>query len=221
MSAQEHLPTTPIPHLPGSQEFKHFLGHLRFPTFEHEKHGPVINVNQVAADQQTVGQKIADSVASGVGSWPFIITQSIILALWIILNTIGWINHWDSYPYILLNLALSFQAAYAAPFVMMSQNRQAAKDRLMAENDFKTNVKGEQEVCYVMEHLDHQDTLILHLMKEIKAQQMQLDIQHRSTLALLKSINPEAARQLEEVMAQQQHVVDQPLQPANEQTEGK
>ena len=77
-----------------------------------------------------------------MGSWPFIIVQSIILAIWISLNVIGYMNHWDPYPFILLNLALSFQAAYAAPIIMMSQNRQAAKDRLMAEQDYEINLQG-------------------------------------------------------------------------------
>jgi uncharacterized membrane protein len=81
-------------------------------------------------DRMTVGQKIADKVASTMGSWPFIIVQSSILACWIVLNAAELIfRPWDPYPFILLNLMLSFQAAYAAPFIMMSQNRQAAKDR--------------------------------------------------------------------------------------------
>ena len=74
----------------------------------------------------TLGQKVADQVAAGMGSWPFIIVQSALLAVWIVLNVVGYVKHWDPYPFILLNLALSFQAAYAAPFIMMSQNRQAA-----------------------------------------------------------------------------------------------
>src|SRR5579883_1536127 len=121
---------------------KHFLetNHIHFPRLSHEGHAPV-NVNEVADSQLTLGARIADKVAAGVGSWPFIIIQSIILAAWITLNCIGWIAHWDSYPFILLNLALSFQAAYSAPFVMMSQNRQAEKDRLTAQNDYITDTK--------------------------------------------------------------------------------
>src|SRR5437588_411701 len=109
--------------------------HLKFPKFHHEKHKPIVNVNEVVDNQLTIGAKIADAVASTVGSWPFIITQSLILAAWIILNTVDvvFLHKWDPYPYILLNLALSFQAAYAAPFVMMRQNRQSQKDRLTAE----------------------------------------------------------------------------------------
>ena len=95
------------------------LEHVHFPKFKHE-HAPIVNVNEVIDEKLTIGQKVADAVAANMGSWRFIIIQSILLTLWIILNTIGWIKHWDSYPFILLNLALSFQAAYAAPFIMIS-----------------------------------------------------------------------------------------------------
>jgi uncharacterized membrane protein len=96
--------------------------------------------------QRTFGQRVADAVAATMGSWTFIITQSIILTLWIVINVIAWISHWDPYPFILLNLALSFQAAYAAPFIMISQNRQAERDRHQAERDYRTNVEAEQRI---------------------------------------------------------------------------
>ena len=98
------------------------------------------------ADQLTPGQRIADVVATTMGSWTFIIVQSIILAVWIVLNIIAWMQHWDPYPFILLNLALSFQAAYAAPFIMISQNRQADRDRHQAEEDYRTNVEAERRI---------------------------------------------------------------------------
>ena len=102
----------------------------------------------------TPGQRIADGVAATMGSWPFIIAQTTILALWIVLNITAWIYHWDPYPFILLNLALSFQAAYAAPFIMMSQNRQADIDRQQAAEDFRVNVKAELEIELLHEKLD-------------------------------------------------------------------
>jgi uncharacterized membrane protein len=97
-------------------------------------------------NQLTIGQRIADTAAANMGSWRFIIIQSIILVIWIILNVTAFIQQWDPYPFILLNLALSFQAAYAAPFIMMSQNRQQDVDRKHAENDFKVTVKAEIEI---------------------------------------------------------------------------
>ena len=107
-----------------------------------------------AETQITFGQKIADTVAATMGSWRFIIIQTTILVLWIALNITAWIEHWDPYPFILLNLALSFQAAYAAPFIMMSQNRQQDVDRQQAAEDFRINVKAELEIELLHQKLD-------------------------------------------------------------------
>ncbi len=83
------------------------------------------NVNDVEEERMTLGQRVADRVADTIGSWPFIIIQTVILITWITLNVLAQINHWgwawDIYPFILLNLALSFQAAYSGPVIMMSQ----------------------------------------------------------------------------------------------------
>jgi uncharacterized membrane protein len=89
-----------------------------------------------------------------MGSWPFILIQTTILIIWIVLNVVAFIRHWDPYPFILLNLALSFQAAYAAPFIMMSQNRQAAIDRRDAANDYKVNIKAELEIELLHQKID-------------------------------------------------------------------
>lgn len=94
----------------------------------------------------TLGQRIADQVAVTMGSWTFIIVQSVLLAIWIVLNITAYIERWDPYPFILLNLLLSFQAAYAAPVIMMSQNRQQDIDRRDAANDYRINVKAELEI---------------------------------------------------------------------------
>ena len=117
----------------------------------------------------TIGQKIADTVAATMGSWTFIIIQSVILMFWIILNVTAYIQQWDPYPFILLNLALSFQAAYAAPFIMMSQNRQQDIDRKSAENDFKVNVKAELEIELLHQKIDQlRETEVLQLSDSIK-----------------------------------------------------
>ena len=105
-------------------------------------------------DDLTTGQRVADSVASGMGSWRFIIIQSILLAVWVTLNITAWVKQWDPYPFILLNLALSFQAAYAAPIIMMAQNRQQDIDRKAAENDYKINIKAELEIELLHQKLD-------------------------------------------------------------------
>jgi|SRR5271156_6815119 len=134
------------------------------------KHPPVINVNKALADELTTGQRIADSLALLMGSWSFIIVQSTILLIWITLNVIAWMQHWDPYPFILLNLALSFQAAYAAPIIMMSQNRQAVKDRLMAEQDYLINSKAEEEVKAIMHHLEQQDEVMIDILRKLEEQ---------------------------------------------------
>ena len=113
------------------------------------------NVNEVEEEQMTLGQRVADKVADTIGSWPFIIIQTIILTVWIILNVTELIKKvWDPYPFILLNLMLSFQAAYSGPVIMMSQNRQAAKDRLAAEIDHEVNTKAELEINNLIRRLD-------------------------------------------------------------------
>jgi uncharacterized membrane protein len=109
---------------------------------------------EVAEPNFTVGDRVADQVAATMGSWPFIIVQSIILLIWIVLNVTAYVQQWDPYPFILLNLALSFQAAYAAPFIMMSQNRQAAVDRAAAQTDYRINAKAELEIELLHQKID-------------------------------------------------------------------
>ena len=94
----------------------------------------------------TFGQRIADNVARGMGSWTFIIWQSIFVVIWMALNVIGFVRHWDVYPFILLNLIFSTQAAYAAPIIMMAQNRQGERDRIQAQEDYDTNVEAKKEI---------------------------------------------------------------------------
>jgi len=94
----------------------------------------------------SIGQRIADAVANGMGSWTFIIAQTLFVIIWMVLNVVGIIRHWDVYPFILLNLIFSTQAAYAAPIIMMAQNRQNERDRVQAQADFTTNVEAKKEI---------------------------------------------------------------------------
>ena len=104
-----------------------------------------------------------------MGSWTFIIIQSVLLAIWIILNVTAFIKQWDPYPFILLNLALSFQAAYAAPVIMMSQNRQAALDRADAATDYQINAKAELEIELLHRKIDLlRETELLELVQVIR-----------------------------------------------------
>ena len=122
-----------------------------------------------------LSNRASDTVASIVGSWKFIIIQSCIITIWIFCNTnlpdsgfpIGFLTiyKWDPYPFIFLNLTLSFQAAYTAPIIMMSQNRQASIDRANAENDYEVNRQAKNEVGQIIlelgdikkDLLDHKD----------------------------------------------------------------
>ena len=101
----------------------------------------------------TFGQRVADSVANGMGSWTFIIWQTIFVLIWMALNVIGLVSHWDVYPFILLNLIFSTQAAYAAPIIMMAQNRQNQRDRIQADEDYHTNVKAKEEIEALQQQL--------------------------------------------------------------------
>ncbi|WP_294070395.1 DUF1003 domain-containing protein [Sphingomonas sp.] len=117
----------------------------------------------------TFGQRVADRVAATMGSWTFIIVQSVILLAWVSLNVVGYVKAWDPYPFILLNLALSFQAAYAAPIIMMSQNRQQDIDRQAAENDYKVNIKAELEIELLHHKLDQlREQEVLYLTKAVR-----------------------------------------------------
>ncbi len=104
------------------------------------------------------GQRAADAIANGMGSWTFIIAQSGLIVLWVLLNVIAFLGRWDPYPFILLNLLFSTQAAYAAPIIMMSQNRQAYKDHLRDDHEA-------QEVELLFKINQHQ-LEILHLLRD-------------------------------------------------------
>ncbi len=102
--------------------------------------------HELHSSKRTFGQRIADGISAGMGSWSFIIIQTLIVLVWMACNLIGFIRHWDPYPFILLNLLFSTQAAYAAPIIMMSQKRQNDRDRLQAMDDYQTNIEAKQEI---------------------------------------------------------------------------
>src|SRR6185503_18909939 len=137
----------PLTHRLGDDEAK-LLSELR--ALRRQQRGPAAQTPNAL----TLGQRIADAVAATMGSWRFIIIQSGLLIFWITINITAYVRHWDPYPFILLNLALSFQAAYAAPFIMMSQNRQQDVDRREAANDYRINVKAELEIELLHEKID-------------------------------------------------------------------
>ncbi len=128
------------------------------------------------------GARVSDSVAAMVGSWPFIISQSVLLILWMALNVTAYMRQWDPYPFILLNLVLSFQAAYAAPIIMMSQNRQAAVDRNEAKQDYDINIKAELEIELLHQKID--------LLRETEFQELTRVIQNLSDKLAAREASP-------------------------------
>jgi len=138
---------------------------LHFPKPYPHDHVQIKDLNEIIAEKRTFGQKASDGIAEIMGSWKFLIIQSVLLVFWIALNIVAYIKHWDPYPFILLNLFLSLQAAYTAPVIMMSQNRKAERDRLEAHNDFLINQKAEEEIRVIMEHLSAQDNALEEIHK--------------------------------------------------------
>lgn len=139
------------------------------------------NINEQYAEKLTFGQLVSDKIASFGGSWAFILTFLGVLVCWILINTVFLQKErqFDEYPFILLNLVLSCIAALQAPVIMMSQNRQEAKDRLRSEQDYKINLKAELEIRHLMSKLDqlrqHQWRRLLEI------QHIQLDLMTQLT----------------------------------------
>ena len=144
------------------------------------------NLNLTYEKSATVGQRIADQVATFGGSWTFISSFALVLMVWIGINSIAlFARPFDPYPYILLNLLLSCLAAIQAPIIMMSQNRMEARDRLRSENDYQVNLKAELEIRHLHEKLD---VLLKHQwQKLLEIQQIQMDFMKE-----LVRRNPEA-----------------------------
>lgn len=139
------------------------------------------NVNLLQDDQRNFGERLSDRVAQFGGSWAFIIAFFVLLSAWVSINTLlDWANGKapDPYPFIFLNLVLSMLAAIQAPIIMMSQNRQSAKDRQAAEHDYQVNLKAELEIMQLHDKLDE---LRLHSITQLLEQQAR-------QLALIESL---------------------------------
>jgi uncharacterized membrane protein len=140
---------------------------ITFPEPYQHLHKPIRNINDIIDERRTPGQIASDFVTKLIGSWKFLITQSIFIVIWLLLNVVVLIYHWDPYPFILMNLLLSLQAAYATPIIMMSQNRQEERDRIDAHNDYEINQKGEEEVKIILQNLDSQNNALQNIYDEI------------------------------------------------------
>ena len=133
------------------------------------------NLNVEFDGKSTIGERVADKVAEFGGSWCFITTFTVVIVAWIIMNSIVlFLRPFDPYPFILLNLVLSCVAAMQAPIIMMSQNRQEAKDRLRSEHDYRVNLKAELEIRNLSEKIDH--LLAQQWQRLVEIQQIQMDL---------------------------------------------
>lgn len=137
----------------------------------------ITNWHKKHEETLSVGDRMADSIAEGMGSWKFIIWQTVIVLVWMALNVVGFIRHWDPYPFILLNLIFSTQAAYAAPIIMMSQNRAADRDRIQAQSDYQTNIDAKLEIEALQLQLNKIETekldKIIVMLEEMKGNRQQ------------------------------------------------
>ncbi len=144
------------------------------------------NTNKAIDDDRTFGERLADKVASFGGSWTFIISFGVVLLFWVFLNSYILARSgdtFDPYPYILLNLFLSMLASLQAPIIMMSQNRQAIKDRLDAQHDYEINLKAELEIIHLHEKFDELRSRVVEdlLSMQIEQKEILLRIEKQTT----------------------------------------
>jgi len=140
------------------------LRKLVFPDpFRHD-HPPVRELAEIDPGPSTYGEKFADWVYKNLGSWKFILIQSILVAVWIVLNASAYMRPWDPYPFIFMNLIFSLQSAYTASLILMSQNRQ---DRLKAHNDYLMNLRAEEESKAVLDNFAAQNRALEEIYEQL------------------------------------------------------
>ena len=171
---------------------------VELPTTQHHvQHG---SPKQQKSNSELRGQRLADSMTAKIGSWAFLTAQSGVLVVWMTLNTIPGVPHWDAKPFILLNLVFSFASAYTAPVVLMSQNRQSGQDRKIAEADSIVNVKSGQGVELLHAKIDalQQQMAIQQQEMSLKAEQ-ETELLHTQRDTLRGQLTEEQQQQLKEI----------------------
>ena len=153
------------------------LSHLEVGVMESMKNHELMatDVTETFAEKLTLGQRLADRIATFGGSWTFLITFFTFLLIWIAINSVVLLARpFDPYPFILLNLLLSCIAAIQAPVIMMSQNRQEAKDRIIGEHEYQINLKAELEIRHLHEKVDH--LMMQQWERLVEIQQVQIEL---------------------------------------------
>ena len=126
-------------------------------------------VNQLFHDEATLGERVADRASAGIGSWWFLIIQSILIVIWVTINSIEFFTHrWDLYPFILLNLMFTIQAAYTGPVLLLSGNRQAQKDRLRLEHTAEVAETAEKATLEILEEIERNTAATLRVLEHLQ-----------------------------------------------------
>jgi uncharacterized membrane protein len=127
--------------------------------------------NQAHYEKASFGELLADQLSAAMGSWPFIIAQSCLMVVWVYFNVWGiFVAHWDPYPFILLNLVLSFQATYAGPIVLLAGNRQSQKDRITLEHAADEADKGEEHINRILIEIRKNTELTVQILTELESE---------------------------------------------------
>jgi uncharacterized membrane protein len=156
-------------------------------------HPPVRDLNREFDRRLTFTDRVASDFARLVGSWVFVLAQLGLMLVWIILNAVGFLRHWDAYPFLFLNLIFTLEAAIWVSVVLMALNSQADRDRLRAQNEFELNVKAEEEVKALMNHLMHQDEILLQIVNRLDRSDREMKRLARRVEQTLEA-NAEASR---------------------------
>ena len=140
-------------------------------TLQHRKLNPDDHqhpVNVLHHDEATFGEMLADKIASGIGSWTFLIVQTCAVLLWLTLNIVGLVNHWDPFPFILLNLLFSVQAAYTGPVLLLAGNRQSQKDRLTLEHAAYEADKADEQNVEILKAIERNTEVTISILRHVE-----------------------------------------------------
>jgi uncharacterized membrane protein len=131
-------------------------------------HAPVRDLNRETDRRQGLGQRTAADLARLVGSWTFVVLQAVLSLCWLVLNVFAATQHWDPYPFLLLNLVLSLESALWVSLVLMMLNLSSDRDRLRAQQEYEVAVKAEEEMRAVMTHMEAQDEVLLQILQRLE-----------------------------------------------------
>jgi uncharacterized membrane protein len=148
----------------GNKALKHTLRVRKLKADSHQH-----PVNQLHHDEATFGEMLADKIASGIGSWTFLIVQTCAVMAWVLFNIYGWVNRWDPFPFILLNLLFSVQAAYTGPVLLLAGNRQSQKDRLTLEHAAAEAEKADDQNVEILKAIEKNTEVTIQILKHVES----------------------------------------------------